>query len=129
MDTKHTPEASFDDESLERSYTKDTPHDPLTFAVEEMIETLAEMPFTFRSTRGDVEWLRQARIELDRLQKIEKAARAGYCSLRTFSPYVPEEEQGWTSYDSDALEALCAALDGEEEVGIFCIEEDLDDPE
>jgi len=38
------------------------------------------------------------------------AMRHAHQSLRTFSPYVPEDEQGWTSFDSDALEVIEKAL-------------------
>ena len=31
-------------------------------------------------------------------------------SLRTFSPAVPQDEQGWTSFDSDALAVIEEAL-------------------
>ena len=39
-----------------------------------------------------------------------EALRAAHSALRTFSPNVPEAEQGWTSFDSDTLEAIEAAL-------------------
>ena len=32
-------------------------------------------------------------------------------SLRTFSPAVPQDEQGWTSFDSDALTVIEEALE------------------
>ena len=32
-------------------------------------------------------------------------------SLRTFSPAVPQDEQGWTSFDSDALAVIEEALE------------------
>ena len=39
-----------------------------------------------------------------------EALRAAHSALRTFSPNVPEAEQGWTSFDSDTLEAIEAAI-------------------
>ena len=39
------------------------------------------------------------------------ALEACQIALRTHSPNVPEDEQGWTSYDEAALEAAFAALE------------------
>ena len=39
-----------------------------------------------------------------------EALRQAHSALRTFSPNVPEAEQGWTSFDSDTLEAIEAAI-------------------
>ena len=41
---------------------------------------------------------------------MKEALREAHSALRTFSPNVPEAEQGWTSFDSDTLEAIEAAL-------------------
>ena len=52
--------------------------------------------------------------ERDRLRQINEvmveALREAHSALRTFSPNVPEAEQCWTSFDSDTLEAIEAAL-------------------
>ena len=39
------------------------------------------------------------------------ALEACQIALRTHSPNVPEDEQGWTSYDEEAIEAAPAALE------------------
>ena len=39
------------------------------------------------------------------------ALEACQIALRTHSPNVPEDEQGWTSYDEEAIEAANAALE------------------
>ena len=44
------------------------------------------------------------------IEQLMEALRATHSALRTFSPSVPESEQGWTSFDSDALEAAEAAI-------------------
>tara|TARA_R110000744_G_C19097875_1_gene533235 strand:- start:295 stop:645 length:351 start_codon:yes stop_codon:yes gene_type:complete len=58
-------------------------------------------------------------VERDRLRQVNEAMlealRAAHSALRTFSPNVPEAEQGWTSFDSDTLEAIEAAIAAEGE--------------
>jgi hypothetical protein len=39
------------------------------------------------------------------------ALEACQIALRTHSPNVPEDEQGWTSYDEEAIEAATEALE------------------
>src|SRR5262245_3305527 len=50
------------------------------------------------------------------LEQAREVLRATYNALRTFSPHVPQSEQGWTTSDSEALEAartLLATLEEE----------------
>ena len=47
----------------------------------------------------------------DRISQLEQALETCQIALRTHSPNVPEDEQGWTSYDEAALEAAFAALE------------------
>lgn len=39
-----------------------------------------------------------------------EALKHAHTSLRTFSDHVPDDEKGWTSYDSEVLTSLEAAI-------------------
>ena len=45
-----------------------------------------------------------------------EALKHAHTSLRTFSDHVPDDEKGWTSYDSEVLTSLEAAIAKAEEV-------------
>ena len=54
------------------------------------------------------------RIEFCPLHKaaleLLEALKHAHTSLRTFSDHVPDDEKGWTSYDSEVLTSLEAAI-------------------
>ncbi len=73
-------------------------HDALVVAIEDMEES-----------RENLEGLVQ-RITTQN-DALVAALEACQIALRTHSPNVPEDEQGWTSYDEEAIEAATEALE------------------